>query len=109
MMTMISMTSMMGVAACSGPRPEVEAVRLAPAPGRAGSYLVEVSVRNRSGGEGEAKLVVRLRDPRTGEVFDGGSVSVDLSPHESARRVIEVRAPQGGRYVPEVEARYPAS
>ncbi len=95
--------------ACSGPRPEVLSATLSKVPGEIGLYLVDISVRNRSGGEGEAQLLVRLRDPRSGIVYDGGSVTLELVPHGSARRMIEVRAPLDGHYIAEVDARYPAS
>ena len=93
--------------ACTGPRPEVTEVSVSEEPGAAGRYLVDVSVRNASGGEGEVKINVRLRDWRTGALYDGGSVSVNLGPRELAHRLVEVRAPDGGRYSAEMEAHYP--
>jgi hypothetical protein len=48
------------LAACAGPKPEVESVRVERV--EDGKALVTVAVRNRGGGDGQAAVDVTLRD-----------------------------------------------
>jgi hypothetical protein len=91
------------VGGCRGPRPSVQNVKVASewAPG----FQRVTAVGVNAGGEGQARLKVRLRDARSDLVIESDK-QVDLQRHDRVEVVIDVPAP-AGEYVPEVEAEYP--
>jgi hypothetical protein len=97
-----------GLAGCSqfkGPAPEIESMHVVP-PIRAGdSYKLDVEIRNRGTGEGEASLQARLRDSASGVVYIKES-TVDLKSMDRVHVVLEFFAPNGS-YTPQAECKYP--
>jgi hypothetical protein len=86
---------------CSGPRPRVVESRLLPG---GPPYRVDVAVRNDGAGSGEVAIQVELLGPDGG--LYAGDDHVDLEPHATAHKVVDVRAPPG-HYVPRVRLEYP--
>lgn len=89
---------------CSGPRPAIAGVALR-APARAGDpWSVEAAVKNRSWGEGDVSVTLRLRDA-SGKVYQD-----EEKVHLGARRTIHVAgriAAPPGDYRPDARAEYP--
>ncbi len=90
---------------CSGPQPEVGAVRLVEPAVPGGPYRVEALIQNRSWGEGEVALTLRLHDPANGRTIQTDR-KVALRGNETTLLVTEIQAPPG-TYRAEVEATYP--
>jgi hypothetical protein len=89
---------------CSGPRPAIASV-VARAPARAGDpWSVEAAVKNRSWGEGDVSVTLRLRDA-SGKVYED-----EERVHLEGRRTIHVAgriAAPPGDYRPDARAEYP--
>lgn len=92
------------LAACGGPRPRVDHVRIEPAP-IPGHVRVEAKLVNRARGQGQVEVTVRLSDKRTGHVIEQER-NVELRGRESVELVADVEAPLGD-YTAEVVAKYP--
>ena len=92
------------LAACAGPKPEVESVRVERVEN--GKALVTVAVRNRGGGDGQATVAVTLRDG-AGTVVGQDELDVDLQPHERVKVAREIAVAAAKDVVAEAEARYP--
>lgn len=99
----LSLLLWLAMLGCNGPRPTVTEVKLVPA---ASSDLqrVEATVAN-GGGEGQARLKIRLRDTRTGHIVESDK-KVDLQAHDRLRVIVDIPAPPAD-YVPDVTAEYP--
>ena len=97
--------SALWVVNCSGPRPVASDPHVE-APHRVGDpYHVSALVRNEGPGHGEARVTFRLRDTRTGRVYQQAT-TVTLEPGESIVVGVDITAPLG-RYAPLVEVEYP--
>lgn len=90
------------LAACLGPRPEVGDVHLAHSER---GYRVDVEVKNRAHGEGQAELTVRLRDRRTGATLQK-SEKIDLQGLEQTHVIVDVDGPPAD-YAVEATVRFP--
>lgn len=89
---------------CSGPAPEVTHAELRP-PGAPGQpYVVTVEVKNRGFGEGEAAVIIHLKDGKAG-VYTSRQ-NVDLDPHQTRQLAVPMYAPEGST-LSDVKAEYP--
>lgn len=77
---------------CSGPRPEVVSIEVAPPDAAGAPYVVRVEVRNRGRGSGEVEVDARLRDA-WGTSFEA-STTLDLAGHTSEVALLELAAPE---------------
>ncbi len=90
---------------CSGPRPTVSGTRVQ-APQRAGDpYQMTASVRDDGPGHGQVDVLFRLRDTRTGMIYQA-TEKVTLSAGETVVVTASINAPQS-HYDASVEADYP--
>lgn len=94
---------MLLLGACSGPRVTVTDVALEPGPQR-GYYRVAVKLGN-TGGPGEVKLTVRLRNRASGAVLSQDR-GVGVRPGDQVDMVVDLAAPPA-EYTVEAEVEYP--
>jgi hypothetical protein len=92
------------LAACAGPRPEIDASTVAVAPDRPGVQRVTIDLANRSGGHGEVELQITLRGASGGCIR--ASQQVELDAHEQLRIYVDVPAPPES-YTVDVRSEYP--
>jgi hypothetical protein len=104
---LVSVAVAIWLAGCSGPRPAVESVRVAP--GASGKVLVTVVVQNRGGGGGQVEVEITLRDRADRSVVGRDEVNVDLSPHERLAVSRELPVSGGGEVDADADVRYPPS
>jgi hypothetical protein len=90
---------------CSGPSPSLQDVVVRPPVSEGEPYRVETTVRNERAGSGEVEVTVRLRDMRTGIVFQGGATAW-VEDDETVIVVVTVEAPSGD-YEHQAEVDYP--
>ena len=89
---------------CSGPRPQVESVRLLEPESEDHPYRVEAEVRNQGRNGGEVSVVFELIGS-DGAIYRAKQ-NYELEEHETLRAVAEIEAPRGS-YEPRVKALYP--
>jgi hypothetical protein len=86
---LIGVFALLSLCACEGPRPEMREMRAEPDARDPSRQWVEVLVANAGSGDGEARLVVRVRGTENYQ----GERKVDLEPHESVR--VRLPLPRG--------------
>lgn len=94
-------------AGCAGPRPSIRQTHLMPPATPGQPYLLQVTIHNQGGGEGEAEMTVRLRSRSTGETVATENRGVALKEQETVSLVIPLQAARPGDYEPVVEVEYP--
>jgi hypothetical protein len=97
----------MSLAACRGPDPTVVRQELRPPLTPNDPYTLVVTIENRSGGEGQAEVIARLRSKATHETAAETSQSITLQPYETVQMMLELRPSAIGDYDATVEAQYP--
>lgn len=93
---------------CSGPHPTIVKQELKLPTSHDAPYTLVVTVRNESGGEGQAELTARLH-PRGSDTQTVAQVTqdVDLSPHETVAVTLSLPTTERGDYTADVEMHYP--
>lgn len=95
----------LALVACGGPKPEVDGVEASDVKDR--TTIVSVSIRN-TGGAGQVRLSVTVRDHATGGVVGREQRSIEMREKESLRVALEVHLPSGvERVSAEARATYP--
>jgi hypothetical protein len=92
---------------CFGPKPRIVQQQLQPPSAPRGPYTLVVTVENRSGGEGQAEIIARLRSRASGQTVAQESRGVELKGHETLSLTIPLQPARPGDYEAQVEARYP--
>lgn len=91
---------------CSGPRPALVGTPELEAPEQPGDpYTIRAAVRNDGPGQGDVRVLYRLRDAATGQAYQKNE-SLTLDRGETAGVVMEIPAPPAA-YQAEVELEYP--
>ena len=90
---------------CSGPRPQVEDVRLEEPEQQDHPYRVEVVVRNKGRNEGEVTVLFELVSQDDGSIYRVRE-NVELKAREMLTVVTEIDAPKG-TYEPRGKVSYP--
>lgn len=92
------------LAACAGPRPEVDASSVSVAASLPGYQRVELVLHNRNGGHGEVAVDITLRGA-SGRVVKATRL-VELRAHETIELATDIAAP-ADQYTANAEASYP--
>jgi hypothetical protein len=89
---------------CGGPRARVDDIEVGASP-VAGRVRVQARVVNRSRGQGQVALEIRLRERHSGRLV-AAERKLSLEGHDQARLVADIEAPPGD-YAAEIDAKYP--
>ncbi|MBF6589646.1 MAG: hypothetical protein IVW57_03825 [Ktedonobacterales bacterium] len=90
---------------CSGPRPELESVRLRAPDYFGGTYRVTAIIRNTGPGHGQAAVTITLRNNATGQTYQKDD-AVTLAAGETVVVSEDIEAPLAS-YTPNVAVEYP--
>ena len=99
--------ALLALAACGGPRPVVDGVELRPPKQDGQPYLLVVTLRNASGGQGQVTVSARITGANGQVAASEEQHTASLSPHEVERLTIDVQPAAPGPYTVEVKASYP--
>lgn len=107
LLTLFTITALaaLWVINCSGPAPAVVEVRLQEPEQPGAAYVVEAVIENKGRGEGEVKVLFRLRDKETGRMFEKDE-TVLLRGDERISAAVEIHAPLA-EYEAQADAQYP--
>lgn len=107
LLSLLGLGTMLGMWAinCSGPRAQVESVRLIEPPNPQAPYRLEALIRNHGPGHGQVQVIFRLHDSVAGRSLEDDRAAT-LDPREAVLVTTEIQAPPAS-YEPEVEVQYP--